>query len=628
MKALSNLLIVGCFALLATANDYLTPLDFGFGMLHHGIVDFCNPPPNTKAGYFDSDDYLDIARFDGNQLEIFISSIHGFTLEPQQLKTFSKPIASLGFGGTIWDTHPPLKVTFTDGTEELFYLRRGMLDLGVETTRPSASGPPRTISDLEFNIVWESEEYPERMNECTVGDLDGDGVMEFVSSWKENNFADTVHIVIYKNSGDDTYELFMDELFFDPIIASSANTSFLMVTDIDQDGQNELMFTYDGCYFWEFSAPGEYIRYRSNFVFPRGVVDAKITDVDEDSVPEVTTVMLTPDLTPPCAYWVCEFEEKDAVNYMMNFDILSGFWQDWPTARIAVGDFDNDGAVDIVQGNHILLSSSDPVDVPFYRYNSGSSDSFDLHWLETNLVIRCACPVIEDFDNDGDLDLFAEGFTIGAGAAFVWEGTGLLNGYVSWIDIGSSFGSIDFVYYGVVNGAPSIVSSCTPYVAPTTTSALSMWRWENSGFTYTWETPYIYNADYRMPHLADMDGDGKISILLVEDDHNKMIDWEQVSLGVWDQPKHQAPAHFKLNPVYPNPFNATTVIPFELARASDVRLSIYDISGRIVHEEYEANMLPGQHYLTWQADNLCSGIYLVRIESESVKQTVKAVLLK
>ncbi|MBU0517598.1 T9SS type A sorting domain-containing protein [bacterium] len=630
MKAVLSLVLVSCFALLAAAQEpHLSPLDFGFGLLDHGMVDYCNPPPNTKAGHFNSDDYLDIARFDGSRLEIFISTSYGYTPEPQQSKTFDKPIASLSIGGTVWDTHPPLKVVFTDGTEELFCLRRGMLDLDSESHPTSSSRPRRTISEADFEIVWESQEYSEKMNKCTVGDLDGDGVMELISSWRENNSADSVYIVIYKNSGDDTYELYMEVLFDDAIYGGSdVGVSFFLITDIDQNGQRELLFTFDGCYFLEFSAPGVYTEYRSDFIFPRGVKDVKLSDFDRDSTLELSFVMNNSDFTPPTAYYVCEFDTKDTVNFIMDLDIVTGFWQDWGESRLAVGDFDGDGADDIVPGRFSLIFSWSILDVPFYRYNPASSTDFDLHWLETGLPISCATPIVEDIDCDGDLDLFASGNKYGGAGSFIWEGTGLLTGYVSWIDTVNTLITIDFSSYGCVDGAPAIVSSATPSVAPTTTSQLSLWRWEGDGFTFAWVSNYLYSFDYRTPHLADMDGDGKMSILIAEDNNNKLIDWEQTSTGIWESPENHQPDHFQLHSVYPNPFNATTIIPFELNEPGDVEMSVYDISGRLVYQMREDNLLPGYYEIDWHSEAEASGIYIFYLRSGDEVQIRKGVLLK
>ncbi|HDH58340.1 MAG TPA: T9SS type A sorting domain-containing protein [Bacteroidetes bacterium] len=629
MKALLTLIVISDLVItnLCTAETHLTPLDFGFKLLDHGMVDYSHPPQSTLAGRFNSDNYTDIARFDGPKLDVFLCDGFGFPEIPQLTKTFTTDIQGLHFAGPVWEPYPPLKVLFTDGSEALFPVGCNGLDLGGAAA--SLPSPPRGLDDLDFQIVWESPEYPEKMNKHVVGDVDGDGVMEFISTWRTASNADTAHIVIYKNSGDNTYDLYMDELFTEPMVAPVPGISYFLITDIDQNGHKELTFTYDGCYFWEFTAPGQYTEYRSNFIFPRCVADAKISDVDQDGVPELTTVMRNFGMQPPCAYWVCEFAQKDTVNHNMNFTILSGFWQDWIDARLAVGDFDRDGAVDLVPGNFYLLWSWYLVDLPFYRYNPASPSNFDLYWMPTGLAIRCATPVLEDFDQDGELELFAGGFGYGQGGAYLWESTGFMSGYPAWVDtVNMPAAAINFSSFGWVDGIPSVVSEYGPVVAPTTTSMLSLWQWHSGSGVYAWATSYIYSSDYRLPQLADMDGDGKVSILLAEDDHNQLLDWEQVSTGIQAPSQIHTPERFKLYPVSPNPFNPRTTLRYDLPQDMQVKITVYDVTGRQVTILMDNYREAGTHFLTWDAGNLPSGVYFAHIRAGEYTATSKLLLTK
>ncbi len=51
---------------------------------------------------------------------------------------------------------------------------------------------------------------------------------------------------------------------------------------------------------------------------------------------------------------------------------------------------------------------------------------------------------------------------------------------------------------------------------------------------------------------------------------------------------------------HPNPFNPQTVITFSLPRAQDVRLRIYDISGRLVRTLVRGRLEAGSHEVTWK----------------------------
>jgi hypothetical protein len=88
------------------------------------------------------------------------------------------------------------------------------------------------------------------------------------------------------------------------------------------------------------------------------------------------------------------------------------------------------------------------------------------------------------------------------------------------------------------------------------------------------------------------------------------------------------PTEFALMGVYPNPFNPSTVISYQLPVASVVSLSVYDTGGRKVAELVDAWRNPGVHDLTFDASGLVSGVYLYRLEAGDFNASGKMVLMK
>lgn len=88
------------------------------------------------------------------------------------------------------------------------------------------------------------------------------------------------------------------------------------------------------------------------------------------------------------------------------------------------------------------------------------------------------------------------------------------------------------------------------------------------------------------------------------------------------------PQQIKLFSNFPNPFNASTTISFALTKTDKVRIDIYTISGEkittLTNDVYQA----GLHQLTWEADNMNSGMYLIVLQTGKFFKTEKAVLIK
>jgi hypothetical protein len=105
--------------------------------------------------------------------------------------------------------------------------------------------------------------------------------------------------------------------------------------------------------------------------------------------------------------------------------------------------------------------------------------------------------------------------------------------------------------------------------------------------------------------------------------------WQQsgASVTTADQPNN-LPKSYQLFQNFPNPFNPYTTIEFALPSKSRVRLSVYDVAGRLVATLVDKEMDPGVHAVEWDVGSLPSGIYFYRIRARHFSQSRKMVLLK
>jgi hypothetical protein len=93
------------------------------------------------------------------------------------------------------------------------------------------------------------------------------------------------------------------------------------------------------------------------------------------------------------------------------------------------------------------------------------------------------------------------------------------------------------------------------------------------------------------------------------------------------------PGQFRLYPNFPNPFNPSTTIRFDLPRAALVRLSIYNLMGQEIAVLVNENRMRGSHEVLWDGRDdrhaqVPSGVYLYRLEAASCRATGKLLLLK
>ena len=92
------------------------------------------------------------------------------------------------------------------------------------------------------------------------------------------------------------------------------------------------------------------------------------------------------------------------------------------------------------------------------------------------------------------------------------------------------------------------------------------------------------------------------------------------------------PTSFTLGPNYPNPFNPSTIIPYQLAASSEVRLEVFNLLGQHIATLVDGERPAGFHTATWTATDVAgqavgAGVYIYRMTVGVERQTGRMVLI-
>ena len=108
----------------------------------------------------------------------------------------------------------------------------------------------------------------------------------------------------------------------------------------------------------------------------------------------------------------------------------------------------------------------------------------------------------------------------------------------------------------------------------------------------------------------------------------EIANWMPVEATVFGQSAWGGPQECRLEENFPNPFNASTVLSYQLPVASSVRFRVYDTAGRLVATLVDGWRSAGEHELTWDAGDLPSGMYFAKLQAGEYVGVQKMVLIK
>jgi hypothetical protein len=162
----------------------------------------------------------------------------------------------------------------------------------------------------------------------------------------------------------------------------------------------------------------------------------------------------------------------------------------------------------------------------------------------------------------------------------------------------------------------------------------------------TWSTPQnvtnTTNVDEMYPIVAETGNNTNYPYLIYQSDNipgcHAFTDLQTVDkvyevfkstiIGIKNV-SNEVPAVYSLEQNFPNPFNPTTTIRFNVSKSSNATLKVYDITGKLVATLFENEAVtPGKKEIVFNSTNLSSGIYFYTLSAGDFKDTKKMILVK
>jgi hypothetical protein len=100
------------------------------------------------------------------------------------------------------------------------------------------------------------------------------------------------------------------------------------------------------------------------------------------------------------------------------------------------------------------------------------------------------------------------------------------------------------------------------------------------------------------------------------------------AFGLTDESPDPLPESLFLDSPYPNPFNAITRIKYTLNKRGWVKLTLYDIQGRLLRTIVNEEQGRGEYSLNFDAGHMSSGVYLLNLSFENQTESCPLILLK
>lgn len=436
---------------------------------------------------------------------------------------------------------------------------------------------------------------------CSFGDYDNDGYVDlYVANRDEANF-------LYKNNGNSTFT----KITSGEIVTDVANSGGCAWGDYDNDGYIDLYVANgtNDCLYIN-NGNGTFTKIINNPVVTESEqsTGGSWGDYDDDGDLDL---YVTGGLIGSSYNRLFKNNGDGTFTKILNDPIVNPlFW----SGGSAWGDCDNDGDNDMFAGGY------DGVNRLYLNNNNGTFTSMDTGILVTDGNYKKGCGWC-DYDKDGDIDIFTARNNYFGGNNCFYKNLGNSNKWINIKCVGvvSNKCGVGTKIYVKANingtvkrqlkvittqsgGNQSGINDLNPTFglgnAAFIDSIIVVWQ---SGTTdRIGQTPVNQ-------FVTITEGQG---ITLVK--HNGTV----------------AVDNFRLIGNYPNPFNPSTKIRFEIPKQVNVKIDIFDVTGKLVEEIVKGLFEQGTYEVNWNSEGRPSGTYFCRLTTEDFSETKIMILLK
>jgi hypothetical protein len=155
----------------------------------------------------------------------------------------------------------------------------------------------------------------------------------------------------------------------------------------------------------------------------------------------------------------------------------------------------------------------------------------------------------------------------------------------------------------------------------------------NGGFTEIWYPDVVVEDEGIMQLYFQQIPEEAMSVDVTEPGETEGINFNDLTNSLADDENSLLPQQFELSSIYPNPFNPTTTITYNVPHRDRVKIEIFDILGRSVATLLDEIKSPGSYRVEWNGKNrfeqaVSSGIYIARLQAAGTLSSKKMVMLK